>query len=49
METIQRILEVERIVNLVKGFGWDLVETKADGDVLQITIKKMVTPLPHVA
>lgn len=49
MEKIQRTLEVERIVNLVKGFGWELVESKAEGDTLQITIKKMVTPLPPAA
>ena len=48
MERIQRTLEVERIVNLVKGFGWDLVESKVDGDELQITIKKTVAPLPVV-
>ena len=46
MEKIQRMLEVERIVNLVKGFGWDLVETKVEGDEIQITIKKTVTSLP---
>ena len=45
MEKIQRTLEVERIVNLVKGFGWELVESKAEGDALQITIKKTVVPL----
>lgn len=45
MEKIQRTLEVERIVNLAKGFGWELVDSKADGDVLQITIKKTVPPL----
>ena len=49
MEKIQRTLEVERIVNLVKGFGWDLVESKAEGDELQITIKKTVTPLTPAA
>jgi hypothetical protein len=46
METIQRTIEVERITNLVRGFGWEVIETKAEGDVLQITIKKTVTPLP---
>jgi len=46
MEKIQRTLEVERIVNLVKGFGWDLVESKADGDTLRIIIEKKVAELP---
>lgn len=45
VEKLQRTLEVERIVNLVKGFGWELAETKTDGDTLQITIKKTVLPL----
>ena len=45
MEKIQRTLEVERVVNLVKGFGWDLVSTGVEGDTLTIIIKKMVTPL----
>ena len=49
MERIQRTLEVERIVNLVKGFGWDLVESKVDGDVLRITIEKKVPATPLVA
>ena len=49
MERIQRTLEVERIVNLVKGFGWDLVESKADGDTLRITIEKKVGPPPAAA
>lgn len=44
MEKIQRTLEVERIVNLVKGFGWELVETKTEGDVLRIVIEKKVSP-----
>lgn len=48
MEMIQRTLEVERIVNLVRGFGWELVETKAQGDEIQIIIKKKVLP-PSVA
>ncbi len=45
METIQRTIEVERVVNLVKGFGWDLVEVKAEGETLFISIKKTVMPL----
>ena len=49
MERLQRTLEVERIVNLVKGFGWDLVESKVDGDTLRITIEKKVLATPLVA
>ena len=45
MEAIQRTIEVERVVNLVKGFGWDLIETKVDGDTLRITVEKKIVPL----
>lgn len=45
MEAIQRTLEVERIVNLVKGFGWDLVESKAEGETITISIKKTIVPI----
>ena len=45
MEKVQRTLEIERVVNLVKGFGWELVDTKVEGETIQISIKKTVTPL----
>ena len=45
MEKIQRTIEIERVVNLVKGFGWNLAETKVEGQSIIITIKKTVTPL----
>jgi len=44
MEQIQRTIEIERVVNLIKGFGWELMETKVEGDTIQISIKKTVTP-----
>ena len=47
MEKIQWIMEIERIVNLAKGFGWELVETKAEGDTLRIVIEKKVVELPE--
>lgn len=40
METIQRTIEVERIINLVKGFGWELAESKTEGETLRLTIEK---------
>lgn len=49
MDQIQRTIEVERVVNLAKGFGWELVETKADGEELTILIKKTVKPLSPAA
>jgi len=44
MEKVQKTLEVERVVNLVKGFGWDLVKTEADENMLRIVIEKKITP-----
>jgi len=36
-------LEVERVMNLVTGFGWDMVEERhSNGDII-ITIKKTLT------
>lgn len=43
MEKIQRTLEIERVVNLVKGFGWELAKSEADGDLLRIVIEKKVS------
>ena len=42
METVQRTLEIERIVNLVKAFGWDLEATEAEGSVLKVSFEKKV-------
>ena len=49
METIQRTLEVERVVNLIKGFGWHAAEVKTDGDKLIITMEKTVPVPPKAA
>lgn len=46
MELVQRTLEVERVVNLAKGFGWSLINTQVEGDTIKITIEKKVAPLP---
>lgn len=49
MEKVQRTIEIERVVNIVKGFGWELVDTKVEGDTLQLSIKKTVLPLSPAA
>ena len=44
MPEVQKTLEIERLVNLVKGFGWDKVsETIKDGKVT-ITVEKSIKP-----
>ena len=44
MENVQRILEVERVTNLVKGFGWDKKDEAVDGNVIRISFEKTVEP-----
>lgn len=44
MPDVQRTLEVERIVNLVKGFGWNKVEEVVDGNEVKIAFKKTIRP-----
>lgn len=42
MEEIQMRIEVERIVNLVAGFGWSKVEEKVEAGQITIVLKKTV-------
>ena len=42
MESVQQTLEVERIVNIARGFGWDRVKEEVQGDKLIITIEKTI-------
>jgi len=49
MEAIQRTLEVERVTNLVMGFGWHVTEVKTDGDKLVLTIEKAIPSPPKAA
>lgn len=42
MPDVQQILEVERVINLVKGFGWDKTEEVIEGDEVKITFKKTI-------
>jgi len=34
------LMEVERVMNLVRGFGWEKVKEEIIGDEIHITIKK---------
>jgi len=42
MENVQQILEVERITNLARGFGWEKVDEKVVGDKIILTIEKVI-------
>ena len=37
-------IEIERIVNLVAGFGWKKTEEKVEAGKVSITLTKDVTP-----
>lgn len=49
MEKVQRTIEIERVVNIVKGFGWELVDSRVEGETIQLSIKKTVTSLSPAA
>jgi len=42
MLPVQQTLEVERVVNLVRGFGWVKVSEVVEGEDIIITIKKTI-------
>ncbi len=42
MEEVKRVLEVERIVNLVRGFGWEKTAESIEGDKITLTIEKTI-------
>jgi len=37
-------IEVERVVNLIRGFGWEKVKEEIIGEDLILTIKKKFIP-----
>lgn len=44
MDPVRRTLEVERIINLIRGFGWDKKSEDVDGDVIRLSIEKKIVP-----
>lgn len=42
-------IEIERIVNLVAGFGWVKVEEKTEAGKVRITLEKTVPVTPEEA
>lgn len=40
MEGPSVVMEVERVMNLVRGFGWEKVKEEIIGDKIRITIEK---------
>jgi len=47
MEPVQQVLEVERAVNLLRGFGWEKAVEKVEGDKIVLTFEKTIeSPVP---
>ena len=47
MDAVQRIIEIERVVNLVRGFGWEKTEEAIEGDTIKLTFEKTIqSPAP---
>lgn len=47
MPKIQQTLEIERIVNLARGFGWEKTAEIVEGDKVILTIEKTIqSPVP---
>lgn len=42
MATPQKQLELDRIVNMLRSFGWAVRESKFEGDVIRVTFEKTV-------
>lgn len=42
MNDAQVRIEIERIVNLVAGFGWSKVEEKTEAGAVTLTLKKII-------
>ena len=47
MPEIPVVLEVERVMNLVRGFGWEKTEERMDAEFVYLVIKKRVA-IPEV-
>ena len=44
MDSTQKTMEVERILNLVRGFGWEKVSEEVDEKFIILRIQKPLTP-----
>jgi hypothetical protein len=40
--------EVDRLLNMVRAFGWVLTSQQIVGDEIQVTIKKTVAEVPPI-
>ena len=42
-------IEIERVINLIRGFGWEEIKQEVIGDELHLTIKKKFLKPTEVA
>jgi len=42
MQLVQQVLEVERITNLARGFGWEKTGETVKDDVIILTLEKKI-------
>lgn len=42
MDVLPREIEIQRVMNLVQGFGWEKVKEEVVGIKIQITIEKEI-------
>lgn len=42
MSTPQKQLELDRIVNMLKSFGWAVKSSRFEGDRIEVTFEKVV-------
>ena len=47
--SLQATMEVERVVNLIRGFGWEKVMEEIDGNVIVLKIQKSLAFPPPSA
>jgi len=47
MASVQQTLEIERIINLARGFDWEKTSEVVEGDKIILTIEKTIqSPAP---
>jgi len=46
-EQVERTIEIERAVNLLRGFGWEKISEIVEGDRIALTFEKSLqSPAP---
>lgn len=43
-KSLQITMEVERVINLVRGFGWDKIGEDIDNGIVVLKLQKRIVP-----